>query len=481
MLPSSVRRPSYDVGAISAGIVHLGFGAFHRAHMARYTHDLMQAEPDALRWGIVGAGLMPFDRKVVEGLLAQDRLYTLMENNGSSEALTVIGSVADIILAVDSSAALLDVMVQPRIRIVSLTVTEHGYCLNRATKRLDSANELIGRDLECPERPRSATGIIVEACRLRIAAGIPAFTALSCDNIQENGEVLSNAVLDLARLRGATLADRIGASVTFPSTMVDRITPVTTEADVAPLTTRHGIVDRCPVSCETFKQWVIEDRFAAGRPAWEAVGVQLLNDVAPYKMMKLRLLNASHLAVVGLGRLAGHATIDEAMSEPLMARYMVALMDRETGPTVPPVPGINMCQYKAKLVERFSNSAIKGKVERVNTDAPLNVLLDPIRHRLQTGGSLDLLSLALAAWLRRVRGEDEKGHLIDVRHPLAALLRERAIEGGMDPLPLLSIAQLFGSIGLDPRLLQPVRRWLSALYRDGSRATLAAAANELSF
>ncbi len=263
--------------------------------------------------------------------------------------------------------------------------------------------------------------------------------------------------------------------------MVDRITPVTAAADVAALAERHGIADRWPVFAETFTQWVIEDRFPAGRPAWEEVGAQFVADVAPYEFMKLRLLNASHLAVSGLGRLAGYVTIDEAMADPLIARMMGALMDRETGPTLPDVPGIDLARYKATLVERFANPAIKDTVERVNTDAPLNILVDPIRDRLRADQPLDLLALALAAWLRRARGEDEQGQPIDVRHPLAAELRARAIEGGADPRPLLGMTALFGELGQDPRLLGPVGRWLASLYAKGSRETLAEAARTLGF
>ncbi len=480
-LPAPVQGPGFDPAQVQPGIVHLGLGGFARAHLARYTQRLMAARPDMLQWGIVGAGLMPADNRMADSLHPQDNLYTLVERSGADETITVIGSLAAVVFAGEDSAALLDAIDQPGIRIVSLTVTEHGYCLDRATKRLDPQHPLIREDLARPQQPRSAIGIIVEACRRRRDAGAAAFTALSCDNIQHNGDVLREAVLALAALRDPALADWIAATIPFPSTMVDRITPVTAAAETADLAARHGIADRWPVFCETFTQWVIEDRFAAGRPAWEDVGAQFVTDVAPYEFMKLRLLNASHLAVSGLGRLAGYVTIDEAMADPLMTRYMRALMDRETGPTLPPVPGIDLEQYKSTLVERFSNTAIKDTVERVNTDAPLNILVDPIRDRLRTGGSLDLLALALAAWLRRVRGEDESGGAIDVRHPLAALLREKAVQGGADPAPLLGITQLFGDMGGDARLVAAVGHWLAMLYRDGSRATLAAAARDLGF
>ncbi len=480
LLPE-VRRPGYDLAAVQAGIVHLGLGNFHRAHMARYTHDLMQTRAEALAFGIVGAGLMPGDKRMRDSLAPQDNLYTLVERSFGRETVTVIGSLADVVFAGESSAGLLDVIDRPGVRIVSLTVTENGYCLNRATKRLDPEHALVRRDLADPARPASAIGIIVEGYRRRRDAGAAPFTALTCDNIQHNGEVLRGAVLDLARLREPGLADWIGEHGHFPSTMVDRITPVTAEADVAALASRHGIIDRWPVFAETFTQWVIEDRFAAGRPAWEEVGAQFVDDVAPYEFMKLRLLNGSHLAVSGLGRLAGYATIDEAMADPLITRMMEALMERETGPTLKPVPGIDLPAYKRTLVDRFANPAIKDTVERVNTDAPLNVLVDPIRDRLRDDQGVELLSLALAAWMRRIRGEDEQGQPIEIRHPLAGLLRERATEGGPDPRPLLSITGLFGEMGGDPRLIEPTGRWLGSLYAQGSRATLAEAARTLGF
>jgi fructuronate reductase/mannitol 2-dehydrogenase len=476
-----VQLPGFDPAQVNPGIVHLGLGGFHRAHMARYTHNLMQTRPDALGWGIIGAGLMPADRRMQESLGPQDNLYTLVERSAVKEIVTVIASLAGVIFAGDSSAALLSAIDRPEIRIVSLTVTEHGYCLNRSTKRLDPDHALVRQDLAHPERPASAIGIIVEAFRRHRESGVPPFTALSCDNIQHNGTVLREAVLALAALRDPKLAQWIAENASFPSTMVDRITPVTAEKDVAVLAERYGIIDRWPVFAETFTQWVIEDRFPQGRPAWEDVGAQFVEDVAPYEFMKLRLLNASHLAVAGVGRLAGYITIDEAMSDELISRFMTALMDRETGPTLPSVPGIDLPRYKATLVERFANPAIKDTVERVNTDAPLNILVDPIRDRLGAGQPVDLLALALAAWLRRVRGEDEQGQPIDVRHPLAEQLRAKAIEGGPDPRPLLGIAQLFGDTGIDPRLVDPVGVWLAALYAKGSRETLAEASRTLGF
>ena len=480
-LPATVDVPRYDLAQRRVGIVHLGLGGFHRAHMARYTHALMQQDPAALRWSIAGAGLLPSDRRMAESLGPQDGLYTLVERSGSSETVSVIGSIARVIYAGDSSTALLDAIADPEVRIVSLTVTENGYCLNPATREFDPDHALIRADLAAPEAPRSAIGIIVEAYRRRMQGRQPAFTALSCDNIQHNGNVLRAAVLALARLRDPALAAWIEAHGAFPNTMVDRITPVTAASDIEYLEHSYGIADRWPVVCEDFTQWVIEDRFVAGRPDWENVGAQFVPDVTPYEMMKLRLLNGSHLAIAALGRLAGYTYIHETMQDASLRGLMAALMDRETGPTLPPVPGIDLVEYKRTLIARFANPAIRDTVERVNTDAPLNVLVVPIMARLEINGSVDLLALSLAGWIRRVRGVDEEGLAIDIRHPLADVLRRKAEEGGPDPAPVLSITQLFGSLGDDARLVVPLQHWLGSLYEVGARRTLAVAAEELEF
>ena len=480
-LAPPVVVPCYDPAAVTPGIVHLGLGGFARAHMARYTHDLMQADPAARSWGIIGAGLRPEDQLMHDALAPQDGLYALMERGGEGEAVTIIGAISRVIFAGQSTAPLLRAIADPTIRIVSLTVTEHGYCLDRATKTLDLDHPLIRHDLEHSGQPASAIGVIVQALRQRMQAGQPPFTALSCDNIQHNGRVLQAAVLALAAMQDRTLAAWIGEHGKFPGTMVDRITPVTTAADRRALADRYGVIDRWPVVAESFRQWVIEDDFALGRPAWESAGAQMVQDVAPYEFMKLRLLNTSHLAVACLGRLAGCVTIDEAMRNTVMRRYMVALMDRETQPTLPHVPGIDLAAYKRNLVARFANAGIRDTVERVNTDAPLNLLLEPIRDRLASGQRIDLLALALAAWLRRMRGEDEQGAPIDIRHPFADALARAAIAGGEDPRPMLSMAPLFGDLAGNENFIETVAAWLSALYRFGAMQTLEKAAANLAF
>ncbi|MFV3126696.1 mannitol dehydrogenase family protein [Niveispirillum sp. KHB5.9] len=480
-LPTAIARPGYDPAMVRAGIVHLGFGGFHRAHMARYTHDLMERRGDAAGWGIIGIGLRAGDVGVHDALAPQDALYTLVERQDGDETAVVIGSVCRVIQAAASAKAVLDAIDDPAIRIVSLTVTQNGYCLNAATKLLDLDHPAILHDLAHPAQPLSAVGIIVEACRRRMAAGLPAFTAMSCDNIQHNGRVLRGAVLALAGRRDAALTDWIAANASFPGTMVDRITPVTTPAMAADFAARSGLADRWPVFCEHFRQWVIEDDFTAGRPAWEEAGAQFVADVAPYEFMKLRLLNTSHLAVAGLGRLLGHIHIDETMRDPALRCYMRALMDRETGPTLPPVPGIDLDAYKDQLIRRFGNVAIKDTVDRVNADAPINLLVEPIGDRLAAGAGVDLLALALAAWMRRLTGVDEAGRPIEVVHPLAGLLRERACAGGGDPVPLLGIRPLFGDLVGHEAFVATLRTWLTSLHVHGARTTLSHARARLGF
>eukprot|EP01113_Clastostelium_recurvatum_P037414 TRINITY_DN5466_c0_g1_i2.p1 TRINITY_DN5466_c0_g1~~TRINITY_DN5466_c0_g1_i2.p1 ORF type:complete len:495 (+),score=87.47 TRINITY_DN5466_c0_g1_i2:136-1485(+) len=449
--------------------------------MARYTHNLMQTDASALQWGIIGAGLLPQDKRMKECLEPQDHLYTLVERSGEQVNATVIGSVTQVIYAGEDRHPLLVALDDPQIRIVSLTVTENGYYINKATNSLDADHPNIAHDIAHPEDSKTAIGIIVAGYARRRKNGLAAFTSLSCDNIQHNGNVLRCAVLSLAQRIDPALAEWIDKHATFPNTMVDRITPVTQQHHIDYLAHNLGVVDRWPVFSEAFTQWVIEDKFAQGRPSWEDVGAQFVGDVAPYELMKLRLLNASHLAIAGLGQLCGYTLIDETMRDERIARYMRALMQRETGPTLQPVPGVDLAVYQDTLIARFANPVIQDTVQRVNTDAPLATLVDSARDLLTLGASIDLLALGIAAWLRRVRGEDEQGRPIEIRHPFAPTLRERALQGGSDPRPLLSLNILFGSLGKKAGFVTPVAEWLDSLYRKGAHKTLDEAATRLAF
>jgi mannitol 2-dehydrogenase len=475
-LPAGFEPVGYDVRRVSHGIVHLGLGGFHRAHMARYTHDLMGLDESALAWGITGAGLRTSDTELLSALADQDGLYSLVERQGAQMHRAVIGSIVAAIDASTSTDTLLSAIDAPGTRIVSTTVTENGYFLDRATKTLDFSAPAIIAGLADARHPRTVPGILVEAYRRRRQAGAPAFTSLCCDNIQHNGNVLKGAVLALAHRLDPGLADWIETHASFPNSMVDRITPVPTLPEIAAFQDETGIDDRAVLHAEIFRQWVIEDNFVSGRPAWETVGAQFVDDVTPYEFMKLRLLNASHLAIAALGQLWGYESIGETIEDPLIRRYMTALMDRETGPTLMPVPGIDLANYKQTLIDRFANPAIKDTTQRVNTDAPVNYLLEPIRDRLAQNRSIDLLALGLAAWCRRLTGRGESGERIHVVHPMADMLASAACAGAVDPTPLLSIDALFGALGRDQRLVAAVGGWLTSIYQRGTAATVGTAA-----
>ena len=367
-------------------------------------------------------------------------------------------------------------------------MSEAGYVLNAATKKLDLSDERITRDLRSsvPNKAETVIGIIVEGLALRRAAGGPPLTVLSCDNIQHNGRVVRDAVLAYAAAWTPSggvvdLPEWIQATISFPNSMVDRITPVTQISDIEALAALHGIQDKWPVVCEDFRQWVIEDKFANGRPPWEIVGAQFVPDVAPYETMKLRLLNGSHLAVACLGDLAGLSFIHETMEDDSLRPFMAALMDKESGPTVPPVHGIDLEAYKAALLRRFANPAICDTVLRVATDAPLNVVLDTVRDRLTSNQPIVRLSLVLAAWIHRVTSAvGETGRAIVVRHPLAALLASKGDEMRRtgDVRCVLSIEALFGEVGADERVVQAVGRFVKKLRDEGVRSTVQSVLND---
>lgn len=451
-LPPTVRGLSYDPAQVRTGIVHIGPGAFHRAHMARYVHALM-SRGEAMDWGIVGAGLTAADARVAAALTPQDGLYSLVERDDEGASAQIVGSITEILAAMDVGAVL-DRIDQPGVRIVSLTVSENGYCIDAATGGLDLSHTAIAADLSDPHRPTSVIGLLVEAYRHRRAAGRAAFTALSCDNLPGNGKVLKRAVLTYAAQLDPGLADWIEQHGRFPATMVDRITPVTRSADIEAFARTHGLADAWPVFCEPFTQWVVEDDFADGRPNWEAVGVQFTDDVKPFEQMKLRLLNGSHLALATLGWLAGYRIVADAMRDPKLALFVRKLMAEETAPTLSAdLPG-DLTTYQEQLIHRFSNRTLEDTVERINTDASINLLLNPIRDRLAAGQPIACLSLAVAAWIRRLAlvGDDA----LALRHPLADQIRDRARAGGSNPAAVLAVTEVFGDLSRDTAFIAAV-------------------------
>jgi fructuronate reductase len=443
-----VRLPAYDRAALRTGIVHLGLGAFVRAHMASYTDDVLAQQPGP--WGIVGVSLKRPDQR--DRLAPQDGLYTALQRDGGGVAARIVGCVRAALVAPEDPAGLVATMADPACRIVSLTVTEKGYCHDPATGRLDAGHPDIAHDLAHPDEPRSAIGLIVAALQRRRGAGLPPFTVLCCDNLPHNGRLVAGLARDFAALRDDALAGWIEGSCAFPATMVDRIVPATTEADIAAAAAATGLADAAPVSHEPFRQWVIEDRFVdAARPAWERVGAQLVGDVAPYEHMKLRLLNGAHSALAYLGYLAGRATIADAVADDALRGYVTALWREEIIPVVPAPPGTDLHAYAADLLARFANPAIRHRTWQIAMDGSQKLpqrLLSSIRERLALGAPFPRLALAVAAWVRYVGGADEAGAPIDVRDPLAADLQACLAAAGPDPArrvaAVLSTRAIFG-------------------------------------
>ena len=473
-LPGHVRRPTYDRTRITPGIVHLGIGAFHRAHQAVVIDDLLAA--GATDWGIVGAGLRsPTTR---DALAPQDCLYTTAVRSGAGTEHRIIGSVVACEVASENPAALIARLADPATRIVSLTVTEKGYCHTPQTGDLDESHPDIVHDLQNFDTPLSAIGFIVAALARRRAAGVAPFTVLSCDNLSANGHTARRIVTQFAALRSRDLAQWIETEVAFPSTMVDRIVPETTDIDRAEISGALGMRDAWPVVTEPFTQWIVEDRFSAGRPDLSAAGVQMVSDVTPFEHMKLRLLNASHSALAYLGYLAGHETIASTMTDIRFTALARQIMD-DAAPTLTMPDGTDVAAYGASLLQRFSNPALHHRTWQIAMDGSQKLpqrLLATMTDRLRFDLPIDTHALAVAGWMRYVTGKDELGHAIDVRDPLAKELFEIAERAGpvaerLAPA-LLEVHSIFGALGSDPRMRSAVTEALTKLYALGARQTV---------
>ncbi|MFO1061209.1 MAG: mannitol dehydrogenase family protein [Dongiaceae bacterium] len=468
------NRLPYDRASVTPGVVHLGIGAFHRAHMAAYVDDLLAGDPS---WGIIGASLRRPDTR--QALAPQDFLYTLAVRSGGGTALRVVGALLDVLDAATQRDALLAAMADPRIRLVSLTVTEKGYCHDPATGALDPAHPDVLHDLANPGAPVSAPGLIVRALALRRAAGAAPFTVLCCDNLPANGETTARVVAGFAALDDAALAAWISGNVAFPSTMVDRIVPATTEADRAMVREATGLADAWPVMTEPFSQWVIEDRFPAGRPHFERAGAQLVADVRPYELMKLRMLNGSHSMLAYLGYLAGHEHVSEAIADPHLRRFIHDFMTEEAMPTLPAGLG-DLAAYREALLQRFANPALRHRTWQIAMDGSQKLpqrLLGTIRDRLARGLPVARATLGVAAWMRYVMGVDEQGRPIDVRDPLAERLRRICAAAGDAPEALvdglLQVAPVFGDdLPRNAPFRAAVAGHLGALLRRGALATV---------
>ena len=477
-LDAAVAVPRYDRRQVTTGIAHLSVGNFHRSHQAMYVDTLMNAGK-AMDWGICGIGLQPSNAAMRDVMAAQDGLYTLVIRHGDGTwEPRVIGSVVEYLFAPDDPEAVIEKLASPGIRIVSLTVTEGGYNLDSVTGEFRAADPLVQADLSSGAAPQTVFGLVTEALARRRDRGIPAFTILSCDNIQGNGHVSQRVFTAFARLRDPVLADWITAHVRFPNCMVDRITPVTTDADRESLSRRFGIEDRWPVLCEPFTQWVLEDSFADGRPVLEDAGVQIVPDVEPYELMKLRLLNASHQALCYPGYLVGYRLVHEVTSDPLFAGFLLDYMLGEAIPTLRPVPGIDLAAYAHQLIERFSNPEVGDTVARLCANASDLIpkfLLPVVREQLAAGGPFTRAAAVVACWARYCEGADESGFVIEMDDALASPLRAAALRGrGSHPAAFLEDNRsVFGELADEPRFVGVYLGVLGSLRERGVRATLA--------
>jgi len=467
--------PAYDRDLVTPGVVHFGVGGFHRAHQAMY-HDRLMNQGTALDWGICGVGVMPEDLKMKQALGAQDGLYTLVlkHSDGTYEP-RVIGSLVEYLFAPDDPEAVIARMTAETTRIVSLTITEGGYNISDVTGEFDLTNPDVIHDLEPDAVPRTTFGLITEALRRRRKQGRAPFTVMSCDNLQGNGHLTKKVLTTFARLQELELGDWVETEVRFPNSMVDRITPVTTDDDRAEIRERFGIDDRWPVVCEPYTQWVLEDAFTEGRPPYEEAGVQLVGQVEPYELMKLRLLNGSHQAMCYFAYLSGYRLVHEAAQDPSFQAFLLGYMNEEATPTLPPVPGVDLDGYKHTLIERFSNPQVRDTIARLcaqSSDRIPKWLLPVIRQQLTTGGEIRRSAAVVASWARYAEGVDEQGEPIEVVDRLADSLTRLARRQCEDPDAFIANRELFGDLADDERFVTCYRSALASLHQRGARATL---------
>lgn len=470
-LPKDIVLPNYDRDTLTPGIVHLGIGAFHRAHQAFYTEAVLNKLGG--NWGIIGSSLR--SASVRDQLVPQDCLYTLVERSGDGEKLQLIGAVLDTLVGPENPAALVAQMAAPNIKIVSLTITEKGYCHDPATGNLNLSHPDIIHDLEHLETPISAIGFLVAALKQRFDNNQKAFTLLSCDNLPNNGEVLEKVVTQFAQHISAEFSAWIKTKATFPCTMIDRIVPATTDDDRRDIEARLGMRDEGMVVCEPFSQWVVEDKFADGRPAWEKVGVLLVDDVRVFEKIKLRLLNGAHSTMAYTGYLSGFQYISEVMEQPAFVNLVKTYMAREAGETVVAPSGFDIEAYKQQLRERFSNKALKHRTWQIAMDGSQKLpqrLLETLREQLAGNGHIDILCLGVAAWIRYVSGVDEKGAMIEVSDPLAKELRAACDANQGNPAGMVKavvgIQKVFGADLInEARFVQTTTQWLERFYEKG--------------
>ncbi len=469
-----VALPAYDRNEVTAGVVHVGVGGFHRAHQAVYHDELLAG--GHLEWGICGVGVLPGDRRMRDALVAQDGLYTLVVKHpdGSFEP-RIVGSIVDVLLAPEDPEAVIERLAAPVTKAVTLTITEGGYNVG-GDGAFDASAPAVARDLAGQHPPATVFGLVVEALRRRRDRDLAPFVVLSCDNLVANGDVARTAFGTFAQRRDAGLGAWVDEHVAFPNAVVDRITPSTTDLDRAAMRDLYGIEDQAPVVCEPFRQWVLEDTGVALPPYAEA-GVRVVADVRPHELMKLRLLNGGHQALAYFGRLCGHTFVHQAARDPDVAAFLHAYWDEEVVPTLTGVPADELGQFRGALLERFGNAAIADMVERLTTDASDRVpkfVLPVVRERLARGEDVTRGAAIIAGWARYADGTDEEGLPIAWSDHRRDALADRARRRFEDPDAFLGEREVFGDLVDDERFVAAYRAALASLDARGARATLAA-------
>jgi mannitol 2-dehydrogenase len=467
-IPASVARPDYARSALSTGIVHFGVGNFHRAHQAVYLDALFNLGRD-FDWAITGAGVLPSDEKMRQTLAGQDYLTTVVEQSAGRSTARITGSMIDFMPPGDPQA-IVGRLADPAVRIVSLTITEGGYFIDAATGVFDAAHPDIKADGAAPDRPKTVFGLIVAGLRRRREAGIRPFTVMSCDNIPHNGKAAGNAVAGLAELSDPELAQWIRKNVAFPNSMVDRITPATGDRERDILARDFGVADAWPVFCEDFIQWVLEDNFSCGRPAYDAVGVEFAADVTPWEIMKIRILNGGHAVIAYPAGLLDIHFAHEAMQRPLIRDFLDKVEREEIIPVVPPVPGTDLQAYYRKIVERFANPKIGDTIRRLCLDGSNRqpkFIIPSIADRLKAGADVTGLALESALWCRYCFGTTESGQTIAPNDPNWDRLEPIARAAKDDPPQWLQMEDIYGDVGRSRAFVERFTRLLRALWADG--------------
>ncbi len=472
-LPDGVGRPAYARGDLTPGIVHFGIGNFHRAHLQVYLDRLMNAGRDH-DWAIVGAGVTPYDVKMRDALEGQDWLSTVVEQSAEKSSAHVTGVMTDFLPPMDG-AAILKQLSLPATGIVSLTVTEGGYFIDPATGAFDPENPAIAADAANPNAPKTVFGLILAGLRARRAAGIAPFTVMSCDNIPHNGVVVKNAVAGLAEAQDPNLATWIRGNVAFPNAMVDRIAPATSDRERAITRDQFGIEDAWPVFCEDFIQWVVEDTFSAGRPAFEQVGAEFVSDVTPFEHMKIRILNGGHAIIAYPSGLMDIHFVHDGMADPLVRAFLTKVETEEILPVLPPVPGTDLDDYLALVIHRCDNPKIGDTIRRLCLDGSNRqpkFIIPTVADRLERNLPVEGLALESALWARYCAGKTDSGAVIEPNDPNWDRLTAQAEAARQDPHAWLGMRDIYGATADAPAFRDAFSGWLRALWSDGTAATL---------